>query len=72
MPTDFGVLLRLLAGSEAPGARAVVLYVLVAQLLAEAAHEGPPHPARHPVRRSPRAAGRKPRHQSLTGRRPRG
>ncbi len=72
MTTDFRPLLRLLAGSDAPGTRAVVLYVLLAQLLAEAGHGGPPHGPLRPHRRAVRPAGRKPRHESLTGRRPRG
>jgi hypothetical protein len=59
-------------GPAAELARNVVLAVLVAQLLAGAQHEGPPHAAR----RAPRDAGarrqRLPKRASLCGRRPRG
>jgi hypothetical protein len=59
-------------GPHAEAARNVVLTILLAQLLAGADHEGPPHAAR----RAPRHA-RAPHHRvtsrdSLAGRRPRG
>jgi hypothetical protein len=59
------------SGPQAEAARQVVLFVLIAQLLAAAQHDGPPH-----------ASARAPRHlrgrsrllysDSLAGRRPRG
>jgi len=69
---DIRALLHLLARSQAPGTRDVILYLLVAQMLAASAHEGPPHRPIRPPRRAPRAKGRVRRHESLTGRRPRG
>lgn len=59
-------------GPHAEAARQVVLAIILAQMLAGAAHDGPPHPsARAPRRVRPR------RHHmawrgSVTGRRPRG
>ncbi|HWK25814.1 MAG TPA: hypothetical protein VNS09_04585 [Solirubrobacter sp.] len=64
--------LRASSGRHADAARNVVLAILLAQLLAGAAHEGPPHAPRRPSRR--RAVPR-PHHahrSSLSGRRPRG
>jgi hypothetical protein len=59
-------------GPHAEAARNVLLTILLAQLLAGAGHDGPPHPAR----RAPRAAvprrDRLPHRDSLAGRRPRG
>jgi hypothetical protein len=64
--------LRGASGRHGQAARNVVLTILLLQLLANAGHERPPHPAR----RAPRAGvGPKPRHAhrtSVTGRRPRG
>jgi hypothetical protein len=59
-------------GPHAAYARQVVLAVLLAQLLAGARHDGPPHAARRPPRDAPAARRRLPRRQSLPGRRPRG
>ena len=59
-------------GPHAEAARNVVLAVLLAQMLAGAAHEGPPHPAgRAPRRVAPRRS-RAVRRTSAAGRRPRG
>jgi hypothetical protein len=58
-------------GPQAAAARQVVLFVLMAQLLAAAQHDGPPHaPAR-----APRTVPRRSRlaySDTLAGRRPRG
>jgi hypothetical protein len=59
------------SGAHAERARQVVLLVLLAQLLAAAQHDGPPHGAQ----RAPRRLGgrsRRLRIESVTGRRPRG
>ena len=58
-------------GPHAEAARQVVLAVLLAQILAGAAHEGPPHASRRAPRRT-RAPSRRWVHASLSGRRPRG
>jgi hypothetical protein len=59
-------------GPHAEAARNVVLTILLAQMLAGAGHDGPPHPAwRTPRRLAPRRA-RLVRRASLSGRRPRG
>jgi hypothetical protein len=59
-------------GAHAAAARNLVLTLLLAQLLADAGHAGPPHPARRaPSRVAPRR-GRRPHRESLAGRRPRG
>jgi len=60
------------AGAQARAAQQVVLLVLLAQLMAAAGHEGPPHaqrplPPRHRGRR-----GRLTHREALSGRRPRG
>jgi hypothetical protein len=59
-------------GPHAEAARQVILAVLMAQMLAGAQHDGPPHAARRPPRhhrpRRTRAIGR----GSVAGRRPRG
>jgi hypothetical protein len=59
-------------GPHAEAARHVVLAIILAQLLAGAAHDGPPHPAA----RAPRRVGPRRHHTarrgSVTGRRPRG
>jgi hypothetical protein len=59
-------------GPHAELARQVVLAVLVAQLLAGARHEGPPHAARRPPRQARPRRERVPYRESLSGRRPRG
>src|SRR5829696_5793280 len=59
-------------GAHAEAARNVVLAILLAQMLAGAGHEGPPHAAsRAPRRVAPRRA-RVMRRGSVAGRRPRG
>ena len=59
-------------GPQAEAARQVVLAILLAQLLAGAQHDGPPHASlRAPRRHVPRRT-RVPRRGSLAGRRPRG
>jgi len=59
-------------GPHAEAARQVVLAILLAQILAGAQHEGPPHAHRRPPRRQPKVRGRLPRRAALAGRRPRG
>ena len=59
-------------GPAAEIARNVVLAVLVAQLLAGAQHEGPPHAARRAPRHARPRRHRLPHRDSLCGRRPRG
>jgi hypothetical protein len=49
-----------------------VLTILLAQLLAGAGHEGPPHPARRPPRKAHAPRHRAAYRDSLAGRRPRG
>ena len=59
-------------GPHAEAARNVVLTILLAQMLAGAGHDGPPHPAwRAPRRVAPRRAWVV-RRGSVAGRRPRG
>ena len=59
-------------GPHAEAARNVVLAVLLAQMLAGAAHEGPPHPAGRAPRRVVPRRSRAVRRTSAAGRRPRG
>ena len=59
-------------GAHAEVARQVVLLVLVAQLLAAAQHDGPPHAAQRPPRQLRAGRSRRPRIEALAGRRPRG
>jgi hypothetical protein len=60
------------SGPHAAAARQVVLFVLIAQMLAAAQHDGPPHaPARAP-RHTRARRSRLPHRDSLAGRRPRG
>jgi hypothetical protein len=59
-------------GPHAEAARQVVLLVLVAQLLAAAQHDGPPHAAARAPRRLRARRSRRPHMESLSGRRPRG
>jgi hypothetical protein len=63
---------RASAGRHAEAARNVLLTILLARLLAEGAHEGPPHAARRPPRRGPAPRSRLPHRSTTTGRRPRG
>jgi hypothetical protein len=60
------------AGPHADAARQVVLFVLVAQLLASAAHDGPPHASMRAPRHVRARRTRLPHRESLAGRRPRG
>jgi hypothetical protein len=60
------------SGRHAEAARQVVLFVLVAQLLAGAQHDGPPHAAQRAPRQVRSRRARRPRVESLSGRRPRG
>jgi hypothetical protein len=78
VPNDLRALLlvalraRAGGGPHAEAARQVVLAIILAQLLAGAAHDGPPHPsARAPRRVRPRRHHMA-RRGSVTGRRPRG
>jgi hypothetical protein len=59
-------------GPHAELARRIVLAVLVAELLAGAQHEKPPHAARHAPRYARPRRQRRPHRESLAGRRPRG
>jgi hypothetical protein len=59
-------------GPHAEAARNVVLTIVLAQMLADAGHDGPPHPSwRAPRRVAPRRSWLV-RRESLAGRRPRG
>jgi hypothetical protein len=60
------------SGAHAEAARQVVMFVLVAQLLAGAQHDGPPHAAQRAPRKLRARWSRRQRVQSLAGRRPRG
>jgi hypothetical protein len=77
MPNDLRALLlaalRVQAGGgpHAEAARQVVLAVLLAELLAGAGHEGPPHASDRAPRRVS-GPSRRWAHASLSGRRPRG
>ena len=60
------------SGAHAERARNVILLVLLAQLLADAQHDGPPHGSQRAPRRVGARRSRHARFESLTGRRPRG
>jgi hypothetical protein len=60
------------SGPHAQAARQVVLLVLMAELLAGAGHEGPPHAAQRAPRNTRARRSRLPHRDSLAGRRPRG
>jgi hypothetical protein len=60
------------SGAHAEAARQVVLLVLVAQLLAAAQHDGPPHATRRAPRQVRARRSRRPHVEPLSGRRPRG
>lgn len=64
--------LRATTGPHAEAARNVVLTILFAQLLAGAAHDGPPHASARPPRRGPAPRPRLAYRPTVTGRRPRG
>jgi hypothetical protein len=59
-------------GPQAQAARQVVLLVLIAQLLASADHDGPPHASTRAPRHVRARRTRLPHLDSLSGRRPRG
>jgi hypothetical protein len=59
-------------GPHAAAARQVVLFVLVAQMLASADHDGPPHASTRAPRQVHARRARLPHRDSLSGRRPRG
>ncbi|HET8949770.1 MAG TPA: hypothetical protein VFN44_04640 [Solirubrobacteraceae bacterium] len=78
MPRDVRALLLIALrasggrGPHAEAARNVVLTIVLAQMLADAGHDGPPHPSwRTPRRVAPRRSWLA-RRESVTGRRPRG
>ncbi|HWT25210.1 MAG TPA: hypothetical protein VN213_17030 [Solirubrobacteraceae bacterium] len=59
-------------GPHAEAARQVVLAIILAHLLAGAAHDGPPHAALRAPRHAKPKRHRLPHRDSLCGRRPRG
>jgi len=59
-------------GAHAAAARQIVLFVLVAQMLASADHDGPPHASARAPRHTRARRSRLPHRDSLAGRRPRG
>jgi hypothetical protein len=59
-------------GPHAEAARNVVLAILLAQMLAGAGHDGPPHPAGRAPRRVAPRRDRRAFRETLAGRRPRG
>jgi hypothetical protein len=59
-------------GPHADVARQVVLAVLLAQLVAGAQHDGPPHAAHRAPRHARPRRQRLPHRETLSGRRPRG
>ena len=59
-------------GAHAQAARNLVLTLLLAQLLADAGHAGPPHPAQRAPRHARPRRQRRAYRDSLAGRRPRG
>jgi hypothetical protein len=59
-------------GRHADAAREVVLLVLIAQMLAAAQHDGPPHASARAPRRVRARRSRLPHRDALSGRRPRG
>jgi len=78
VPRDLRALLHLALrtqaarGPHAELARQVVLGLLLARLLAGAAHDGPPHPAARAPRHVRAKRTRLAHRDSLAGRRPRG
>jgi hypothetical protein len=60
------------SGPHAEAARQVVLLVLVAQFLASAQRDGPPHAATRAPQQVRARRSRRPHIESLSGRRPRG
>ena len=59
-------------GAHAAAARQIVLFVLVAQMLASADHDSPPHASARAPRHTRARRSRLPHRDSLAGRRPRG
>ena len=59
-------------GPHAEAARNVVLAILLAQILAGSAHDGPPHASGRPPRRVGPGRDRRAFRGTLAGRRPRG
>jgi hypothetical protein len=64
--------LRAARGNHAEAARNVILTILLAQLLAGAGHEGPPHASLRSPRHTRVPRSRLPRRGSVSGRRARG
>jgi len=64
--------LRASSGRHSEAARNVVLTILLVRLLADAGHEGPPHPSWRPPRRGVPPRPRHAHRTSVMGRRPRG
>jgi len=60
------------SGRHAEAARQVVLFVLVAQMLAAEQHDGPPHASARAPRQVRARRSRRPHRDTLAGRRPRG
>jgi hypothetical protein len=60
------------SGQHAEAARRLVLLVLIAQMLAAAEHDGPPHASSRAPRRVRAHRSRLPHRDTLAGRRPRG
>jgi hypothetical protein len=59
-------------GTHAAITKQVLLFVLLAEILAAAGHEGPPHRPFGRPRSDRRRGGRRTYRESLAGRRPRG
>jgi len=59
-------------GAHAAAARQVALFLLIAQMLASAQHDGPPHASTRAPRHTRARRSRLPHRDSLSGRRPRG
>jgi len=59
-------------GAHADAARRAVVWLLLARLMADAGHAGPPHRPARPPRRTARHASLRHRRDALAGRRPRG
>jgi hypothetical protein len=60
------------SGRHAEAARQAVLFMLIAQMLAAAQHDGPPHASARAPRRVRARRSRLPHRDTLSGRRPRG
>ena len=64
--------LRASSGPHAEAARQVLLTIILAQLLASAAHDGPPHANQRPPRRGPAPRTHRLPRGTIAGRRARG